>query len=142
MGSFIPSASGTWTVLNANFGISGAFSNAANGQRLTTIDGVGSFIVNFGPGSPFDPTKIVLSAFQLEHRPGDFDLDGDVDGADLLRWQRGQSPNPLSASDLATWRSHFATAESAAATVPEPAGAVLWAVASLLLHGSQRRRVP
>ena len=38
---------------------------------------------------------------------GDFDFDGDVDGADLLLWQRGGSPNPLGASDLAAWEANF-----------------------------------
>ena len=32
---------------------------------------------------------------------GDFDVDGDVDGFDLLKWQRGESLSPMSASDFA-----------------------------------------
>ena len=32
---------------------------------------------------------------------GDFNNDGVVDGADFLAWQRGESPEPLSAADLA-----------------------------------------
>lgn len=35
---------------------------------------------------------------------GDFDDDGDVDGADFLKWQRGESSVPLSPSYLANWR--------------------------------------
>ncbi|MEM9659538.1 MAG: hypothetical protein AAF961_14355, partial [Planctomycetota bacterium] len=34
---------------------------------------------------------------------GDFNSDALVNGADFLVWQRGGSPNPLSASDLAEW---------------------------------------
>lgn len=57
---------------------------------------------------------------------GDFDGDGDVDGRDLLRWQRGQSPNPLSASDLAAWRNNYGSGSLAAVTaVPEPGGLAL-----------------
>jgi hypothetical protein len=56
---------------------------------------------------------------------GDFDNDGDVDGRDFLAWQRGSSPNPLSASDLADWQAGYGsplTAEFGATTaVPEPA---------------------
>ncbi|MBA3480729.1 MAG: hypothetical protein H0T51_02840 [Pirellulales bacterium] len=39
--------------------------------------------------------------------PGDNDRDGDVDGNDLLAWQRGGSPNPLSAADLNAWKANF-----------------------------------
>lgn len=51
--------------------------------------------------------------------PGDFDSDGDVDGNDFLVWQRGGSPNPLSAADLTTWKANFGNPGGAAA-VPEP----------------------
>jgi hypothetical protein len=37
----------------------------------------------------------------------DFDNDGDVDGRDFLRWQRGDSPNPLSSGDLALWQEQY-----------------------------------
>jgi hypothetical protein len=39
--------------------------------------------------------------------PGDFDIDGDVDGNDFLVWQRGGSPNPLSSVDLAAWKENY-----------------------------------
>jgi hypothetical protein len=65
--------------------------------------------------------------------PGDFDLDGDVDGRDFLVWQRGGSPNPASAGDYAQWRMNFGTggATAAAGAVPEPSGlaAMLLAIA-------------
>ena len=35
---------------------------------------------------------------------GDFDTDGDVDGADFLNWQLGQPPNSL---DLTKWQENF-----------------------------------
>lgn len=43
--------------------LSGQFDNAVNGQRLTTVDGLGSFIVNYGAGSAFNPNQIVLSNY-------------------------------------------------------------------------------
>jgi hypothetical protein len=53
--------------------------------------------------------------------PGDFDEDGDVDGRDFMQWQRGNSPDPLSASDLADWQSNYGFGSLAAITaVPEP----------------------
>ncbi len=54
---------------------------------------------------------------------GDFDLDGDVDGSDFLLWQRGGSPDPLSAGDLSDWQSNYGAPSSLAASasaVPEP----------------------
>jgi hypothetical protein len=50
--------------------------------------------------------------------PGDFDYDGDVDGADFLIWQRGESPNSMSAAELADWQTNFGTVHASA--VPEP----------------------
>jgi hypothetical protein len=55
--------------------------------------------------------------------PGDFDLDSDVDGIDFLAWQRGESPNPFSGTDLAAWEANYGIAAplaEASAAVPEP----------------------
>jgi hypothetical protein len=73
-------------------------------------------------------------------KPGDFDLDGDVDGADLLVWQRGGSPNPGSSADLALWRTHFGGGASPGrvAAVPEPGA---WTLAVIGLAGALRRRL-
>ncbi len=71
--------------------------------------------------------------------PGDFDGDFDVDGRDFLAWQRGQSPTPLSAGDLADWQTNYGAGGLAAvAVVPEPS-CVLLAVCGVALLG--RRRV-
>ncbi len=58
--------------------------------------------------------------------PGDFDLDGDVDGRDFLIWQRGGSPSPLSGGDLADWQANYGVGPLTAASVavPEPTTAV------------------
>ncbi len=64
--------------------------------------------------------------------PGDFTADGLVDGDDFLAWQRGESPNPLSADDLADWTAHFGPASASnGASVPEPTTCVL-VVAAIL----------
>ena len=56
----------------------------------------------------------------------DFDLDGDVDGRDFLAWQRGESPTPLSAGDLALWQEEYGNPQlNAAAMVPEPGSLLL-----------------
>ncbi len=59
-------------------------------------------------------------------QPGDFDGDDDVDGQDFLLWQRGGSPSPLSASDLALWQENYGVGGLTAVTaVPEPSTIVL-----------------
>ena len=74
---------------------------------------------------------------------GDFDLDLDVDGADLLAIQRGLGTT-TTAADLTTWRNNFGAGGSfAAATpllaaVPEPATGLL-ACVTLALAWRRRR---
>jgi formylglycine-generating enzyme len=72
---------------------------------------------------------------------GDYDLDDDVDGNDFLVWQRGGSPNPVSAADLAIWRAHYGEGGSATAvstTVPEPTTLVLLMFAEVGLRLRRR----
>lgn len=70
--------------------------------------------------------------------PGDFDGDADVDGGDLLHWQRN-----LGVGALDDWRSNFPTpapgALAAASAVPEPASWALLASASVGLAARRRR---
>jgi hypothetical protein len=62
--------------------------------------------------------------------PGDFNGDGQVNGRDFLAWQRGNSPNPLSAADLADWQANYGTQPLGAATaVPEPTASTLLLIA-------------
>jgi T5SS/PEP-CTERM-associated repeat protein len=125
-----PLPSQTFIILDANT-LTGSFDNIANGQRLTTSDALGSFLVHYGAGSAFDPTQIVLSNFLSAGIPGDFDLDGDVDGRDLLLWQRGDSPSPLSAGDLADWQANYGAGEIAAASTAVPEPGAWWLIAML-----------
>jgi hypothetical protein len=77
-------------------------------------------------------------------RAGDFDLDQDVDGADFLKWQRGESPTPLSSGDLTDWRTNFGATSLGAAShaVPEPSTAtliIIMAVASRCRRSTSSR---
>lgn len=77
--------------------------------------------------------------FQLSPLPprnGDFDGDGDVDGRDLLTWQR----NP-SVGDLADWQANYGDGTLFAATaVPEPTGVSLGSLALVMLLAIRRYR--
>jgi hypothetical protein len=71
---------------------------------------------------------------------GDFNGDEAVDGRDFLVWQRGGSPNALSAGDLALWQTHYGVGGLAAITsVPEPASILLLIIGTVAVTG---RKVP
>lgn len=61
--------------------------------------------------------------------PGDFDGDLAVNGTDFLAWQRGDSANPMSESDLADWQANFGggspAIDSSIRHVPEPSSILL-----------------
>ncbi len=67
---------------------------------------------------------------------GDFDSDGDVDGADFLKWQRDN----LSTADLDAWKSNFGTAAATLSAVPEPSSALLALFSVVCLGGAIRQR--
>ncbi|MBA3481988.1 MAG: PEP-CTERM sorting domain-containing protein [Pirellulales bacterium] len=74
--------------------------------------------------------------------PGDFDDDGDVDGADFLEWQQGLG-GEFDAMDLADWKLNFGTGGgvAAAASIPEPASLLLVALGVLGIASRRTRRV-
>lgn len=83
-------------------------------------------------------TSIQLDAILMSTPdPGDFDGDGDVDGADFLYWQR----NP-SIGSLCDWETNYGmtTQTAAIATVPEPSGILLLLLAVGLPRPSRRKR--
>jgi hypothetical protein len=85
---------------------------------------------------------------------GDYDADGDVDGADLLLWQRtlgsnsdlaadGNDNGTVDAADLQIWRNTFgqSAASAVAQAIPEPASCallILWAVLAASRELTQR----
>jgi hypothetical protein len=73
---------------------------------------------------PFQSGRIIPSAFLV----GDFDVDGDTDGSDFLKWQRGEVSSPPNASDLTAWEANYGTVAPLTTTstaVPEPRAAIL-----------------
>jgi len=75
---------------------------------------------------------------------GDFNGDGVADGRDFLMWQRGESPNPLSADDLTAWEAAFGsglTSAQAATAVSEfsTLGGGLFCVLAACGYRLQRR---
>jgi hypothetical protein len=144
---YIPGPDDLLSVLNAAGGLAGAFSNVATGQRLSTIDGLGSFLVHYGIGSAMDPNRIILAAFELA---GDYNNSGFVDAADYVVWRNtlgqvdaslpadGNGNGTVDAGDYDLWRANFGKSAaglgatgSASASVPEPAGTLLLVLGAL-----------
>lgn len=92
--------------------------------RIGGPSGIGSTTLDLSETQPsvFDNLYLALEDVATGV-DGDFDGDGDVDGVDFLVWQRGESPDPLSASDLADWQANYGapnTISGNVTSVPEP----------------------
>jgi hypothetical protein len=107
-------------------------------------------------GSRIVQTTTIFDGYQGSRTAGsdpaaDFDTDGDVDGTDFLRWQRGfgtmggaskaqgdaNVDGNVDAQDLAIWQTGYGTTPLLLAvnTVPEPATAILITLAALWIQG-------
>jgi hypothetical protein len=142
-GSFTPSLNDTYTVFDA-FSFSSVFANVANGQRLNTLGGEGSFVVTYNAGIG----DVILSSFAIN---GDYNLNGIVDAADYVRW-RNDPASFGGAGGYATWRSNFgrtnlpgagsgAGSPSSQTAVPEPGTSLLVLLGMLAAAGKSRGRV-
>lgn len=151
LSGFVPTPANTFTVLSSTGNLTGVFGNIANGQRLLTSDGLGTFLVSYGAGSAFNTKQVVLSAFNIA---GDFNADGAVDGGDYTFWREtlsasvakfsgadGDGDGVVDSDDYTVWRSHFGMTASSgsgssvmseAAAVPEPTSITLLSVLILL----------
>ncbi len=94
----------------------------ADAQPLTFNDPTVTDRDRFGSGVALDGNNVLIGAsgddtlgssvgqahlFTLPSLLGDFDFDRDGDGFDFLKWQLGESPSPLSQSDLADWEANY-----------------------------------
>jgi hypothetical protein len=133
---YIPDLNESFSILDAAGGLAGAFSNIATGQRLDTMDGIGSFLVHYGIGSAFDPNHVVLSAFEPT---GDFNGDSSIGAADYVVWRKLDG----SQQGYNAWRANFGrtsgTRSGANAAVPEPT-AVIILVGSIALSIANARQ--
>ncbi len=126
------------TTFSAN-GITGAPGVNVYGIDLSDLGfGEGASLMSgtevlFSDGIGIDPMEI-FGLLEPTGLAGDFDDDGDVDGADFLAWQRGESLTPNSPGDLAVWEANYGMvlggASALAAAVPEPSSMLLMIVAA------------
>ncbi|NOY30824.1 MAG: hypothetical protein GXP28_11845 [Planctomycetes bacterium] len=106
---------------------------------------LGIRLVNLNQIDPLFPDshlEVNFDDVRLDASPaGDFDQDGDVDGADFLAWQRG-FPAIYNGTDLLTWETNFGTPSSSGSAlflaVPEPTALAL-SLGWFLAAGALRR---
>lgn len=125
-------------VLDLTTGLTTSILDVDDSISLFTGDSFGDKLVAFSLGAPAENA--------------DFDDDGDVDGNDFLRWQRGYGTGTtlgqgdangdgvVNASDLTIWKSQFGGASTAAVgSVPEPATLTLVAFTAMGMAAVRRR---
>jgi hypothetical protein len=119
-----------------------------------TSDGGGSFLVNYGVGSPFDDNQVILSAFQPAGTlPGDYNNNGVVDAADYVLWRKNLGSGPslpnddtpgVGPDDYTRWRTRFGqtagSGSAAGAAVPEPGVMTLTLMSLLSMASCTARR--
>jgi|GEM_PF-1112072 len=113
------------------------------GSWLQSTDGSGA---SYRPAQFFATGSSSVSSNNLGLRiaqlvptdPGDYDGDGDVDGADFLEWQR----NDGTPSGLAAWQASYGNAPlvGAVTAVPEPSSVVLLLFTLVANGGLYRQR--
>ena len=155
---YTPSPSTTLTIVDSvlSNGITGSFSNVADGERLVTADGSGSWLVRYGPGQA--NSDVVITDFQLTPGLiGDLDGDGFVGISDLNivlgNWNQNVPPgDPLAdpsgdgfvgIDDLNTvlgnWNAGTPPVEISGG-IPEPGTLIILGVYGVSLAGRGRRR--
>lgn len=131
------------------------------GWVFSTLDlGTDFFVDSHGPelfelDSISDTGTVAVDIFGTPIPDGDYDFDGDVDGADYLKWQSsfgstteldadGNGNNIVDAADYTIWRDNYGSPASVAAAtsqVPEPSGVALSVLCFLTALGMYRKRV-
>lgn len=117
------------------------------GSASGTFDAMDFDLPSLGAYQAWDTSQLLvdgtLSITMATPQPGDFDLDGDVDGDDFLLWQR----NP-GIGNLADWEGNYgykwspivAASTASSTAVPEPGTAVLLLVGVFASASAARRR--
>jgi hypothetical protein len=116
-------------------------------------DAVNQWATLLGTDHRHNPQGLADAVIQVAS--ADFDQDGDVDGMDFLRWQRGlgvgfkptdgdaNGDSQVNGVDLAAWRFQYGATgvvPPAGSAVPEPTGVATFAALAAIGFRLQRRR--
>lgn len=115
------------------------FTGAANALSTNNL---AQYTLTAGAATFINNANQSFTLVAPEPPSADFDEDGDVDGADFLVWQRGESPDPLSQEDLELWMAQYGGPPplDAVVEVPEPLSLVLFAWGIVSIGYLSRRR--
>ena len=86
-----------------------------SGNTLT-LDSPLSWTSGTGVSLSYEGSSPDAGAIEFTSTPGDFDADGDTDGADFLNWQRGFGTT-YDADDLTDWEDNFGASGSSVASM-------------------------
>ncbi|HEX6962439.1 MAG TPA: hypothetical protein VF175_11265 [Lacipirellula sp.] len=156
----------TWSVLNGGANFDQTFTFATVDLSLLKVPANSGNNIMFGHSDLFSGTSAdpdyaelmftVIDNVRVEaiesvpEDDADFDGDGDVDGADMLTWQRNLGTNggqpqgnadgqgAVDAADLAVWEGQFSAGGGAIAVIPEPATACLAGLAAVAILACRR----
>jgi hypothetical protein len=114
--------------------------NPIDPNNLLPLDGE-TAIVRYYYDQELNASEVLdnYNAVAAASIPGDFDNDGDVDGADFLEWQRTDG----TPGGLADWQASYPNplaAASAVSAVPEPSTGLLMVCATMLCTGGRGRK--
>ncbi len=130
---YLPAIDDTFTIITADGGITGTFSNSAN-----VVSNFVGYQVKWNVLYDTNSVAVEVATITGFGIPGDFDLDGDVDGDDLDEWQGAYNATDIGDADadgdsdgrdFLIWQRQFGTPPLVALTaniaVPEPSALVL-----------------
>lgn len=103
---------GTYTLFDTSATIIGTLGVSLSGS-------IGAFSATLGLGDSDNDIVLTVSGGSL---PGDFNMDGKVDGADYVVWRK--NPAAFLPATYDTWRSNFGNPPGAGSSLPGTGGAV------------------
>jgi PEP-CTERM motif-containing protein len=117
------------------------YTNIDLGAVASTVPGASDLSIKYnGVGQTAPIEEGVLTCIGSScggSTPGDFDEDGDVDGADFILWQTNTS-----VGNLSDWQSNFGDMAAVASfsAVPEPTSLLMVLLGGLALAAARRRK--